>query len=453
MALHLKPLPFCKIKSGLFTFHPSIEESHDTKHQIAMIETNIVWYESCGLSDVRRMDGTAAQITREEKILLNFDEVVALWYFALALWYGWLKHRNSKSPIQQSSNRDSDNSASQNDFAPIHWLILVVSIMGLANFLFSFSLLEVMNHKSSIGSSVLKLSYISKSAIVMACSSYTTLLYTLTNSIFRSSSDMIFSCLLHPCTLSLGVLAPKAAFGYDRYYYFPSESTARSESTKSTTICLAALVCAQLVLRLMENLMVLFCFGGSRKSETVKLADFFEYLLDGIFLAQMVQSLYRIIMDMSHERGLTLGFNRWQVWWKSRRLRFFLVLYGIFVAISTVLVLIGASAFFGASVLSNEHSVYTNYKVHSMIDLFLLTGIAILLRPRPSETAQRLEIGDIGGDVDPEIDYQLLRTGSNEEENRMQDADNDENDIETVFEMTAAASNSSDAHSLPLTNI
>ena len=103
---------------------------------------------------------------------------------------------------------------------------------------------------------------------------------------------MIFACLLHPCTLSLGVLAPKVAFGYDRFYYFPSESTARSESTKSTTICLAALVCAQLVLRLMENLMVLNCYSG----RTVKLADFFEYLLDGVFLAQMAQSLYKIII-------------------------------------------------------------------------------------------------------------------------------------------------------------
>lgn len=387
-----------------------------------MIETSIAWYESCGLSDVRRMDGSAAQITREQKILLNFDEVVALWYFVLALWYGWFKHRNSKSPIERRSTRDSENSTVQHEFTPIHWLILAVSIMGLANFLFSFSLLEVMNHKSSIGSSVLKLSYI----------------------------NMIFACLLHPCTLSLGVLAPKAAFGYDRYYYFPSESTARSESTKNTTICLAALVCAQFVLRLMENLMVLFCFGGSRKSETVKLADFFEYLLDGIFLAQMVQTLYKIIIDMSQERGVTFGFDRWQVWWKSRRLLFFFVLYTIFVAVSTVLVLIGVSAFFGASVLSNEHSVYTNYKTHIMFDLFLLTGIAILLRPRPSGSAQRLEIGDIGGEEDPEIDYHLLRAGSNEDESRDQDA---ENDGEIIFELTAAAASiNSESHSVLLTS-
>mmetsp|Transcript_21669 Transcript_21669/g.53765 ORF Transcript_21669/g.53765 Transcript_21669/m.53765 type:complete len:384 (+) Transcript_21669:238-1389(+) len=383
-----------------------------------MIETSIVWYESCGLTDVRRMDGSASQITREQKTLLNFDEVVALWYFVLTLWYGWFKHRNSRSAIERRATRDSANSVAQFEFAPIHWLILAVSIMGLANFLFSFSLLEVMNHKSSIGSSVLKLSYI----------------------------NMIFACLLHPCTLSLGVLAPKVAFGYDRFYYFPSESTARSESTKSTTICLAALVCAQLVLRLMENLMVLNCFNG----RTVKLADFFEYLLDGVFLAQMAQSLYKIIFDMSRDSGVAFGFDRWQVWWKSRRLSFFLVLYTIFVAVSTVLVLIGISAFFGASVLGNEHSVYSNYKVHCMNDLLLLTGIAILLRPKPSGTAQRLEINHMGGeDDDPEIDYHLLRAGSNEEEIRAEDAENYEEVRELSYEMTAATMSSSDSHSIP----
>ena len=127
-----------------------------------MIETSIVWYESCGLTDVRRMDGSASQITREQKTLLNFDEVVAFWYFVLTLWYGWLKHQNSRSTIERRATRESANSVTQHEFAPIHWLILAISIMGLANFLFSFSLLEVMNHKSSIGSSVLKLSYISK---------------------------------------------------------------------------------------------------------------------------------------------------------------------------------------------------------------------------------------------------------------------------------------------------
>ena len=140
-----------------------------------MIETNIVLFESCTLKEIRRMDGSStpsssspyssssSQLTREQQILLNFDEVVALWYLTIALWYGYYRYRKSRFAIVQRPNRHaSTNSVAQFDFSPIHWLILCITIMGLANFLFSFSLLEAMDHRSSIGSSVLKLSYISK---------------------------------------------------------------------------------------------------------------------------------------------------------------------------------------------------------------------------------------------------------------------------------------------------
>lgn len=140
-----------------------------------MIETNIVSFESCTLKETRRMDGSStpsssspysafsSQLTREQQILLNFDEVVALWYLIIALWYGYFRYRNSRFAIAQRPNRhDSANAVAHYDFSPIHWLILCIAIMGLANFLFSLSLLEVMDHRSSIGSSVLKLSYISK---------------------------------------------------------------------------------------------------------------------------------------------------------------------------------------------------------------------------------------------------------------------------------------------------
>jgi hypothetical protein len=140
-----------------------------------MIETNIVSFESCTLKEIRRMDGStsssssspysvsSSQLTREQQVLLNFDEVVALWYLIIALWYGYFRYRNSRFAIIQLPNRhDSANSIAQCEFSPIHWLILCIAIMGLANFLFSLSLLEVMDHRSSIGSSVLKLSYISK---------------------------------------------------------------------------------------------------------------------------------------------------------------------------------------------------------------------------------------------------------------------------------------------------
>lgn len=253
---------------------------------------------------------------------------------------------------------------------------------------------------------------------------------------------MIFACLRHPCTLSLGVLAPRVAFGYDRYYYFPSESAARSESTtKNTTICLVSLVGAQLMLRLMENVMVLFCYGGSRNSEIVKLADLFEYLLDGVFLSQMAQAMYKIIVEISQDRGGIFAFDRWDAWWKSRRLLHFLALYMLFVTISIVLVLIGVSAFFGASILHDEHSVYSVCKVHALNDLVLLTGVAILLRPKPAKASQRLEGTGLDRVVDPEVDYHLLRTGSNEEESESHEVDNHdtEEQIEIAFEMTTAS--------------
>ena len=126
-----------------------------------MIETSIVGFESCALTDIRRMDGSS-HITREQQVLLNFDEVVAIWYFSIALCYGWFRHRKARPATEQRPNRDSTNSIAQYDFSIIHWLILSVAIMGLANFLFSLSLLEVMDHRSSIGSSVLKFSYVSK---------------------------------------------------------------------------------------------------------------------------------------------------------------------------------------------------------------------------------------------------------------------------------------------------
>jgi hypothetical protein len=262
---------------------------------------------------------------------------------------------------------------------------------------------------------------------------------------------MIIACLRHPCTLSLGVLAPKVTFGYDRYYYFPSESAARAEGTKSTTVCLVALVFAQLVLRLMENLMVLFCYGGRRKSETVKLVDFFEYVMDGVFLVQMVQSLYKITLEISRDRGGTFGFNRWQAWWKSRSLLFYWILYTIFVAVSTVLVLIGVSAFFDASVFGNQHFVYTNYKVHAVNDMLLLTGIAVVLRPKPIGHFQRLENDSVEGDA--EIDYRLLRAESNEEEGHIDEGDDHEEEGESIFEMTTAAfaTNNCESNSTPTT--
>ena len=261
---------------------------------------------------------------------------------------------------------------------------------------------------------------------------------------------MFLACLRHPCTLSLGVLAPKVAFGSDRYYYFPSESAAGGERIKSTAMCLAALTCAQVVLRLTENLMVLFRYGGGRNSETVKLADFFEYALDGVFLFWMMYVLYKTTVEISRDEyhgrsggGGAFGQNRWQAWWKSPALFFFWILYTIFVTVSTALVLIGMSAFLGASVFSSEHFLYAGYKAHAINDLLLLTGIAIVLRPKPTGHSQspfETSYGNGEGERGADIDYSLLLAEGNDEEE--QSGDNYEEEGEIAFEMTTAASGS-----------
>ena len=143
-----------------------------------MIQTNVMWFESCALIEIRRMDGStssftspqslSSHLTREQQALLNFDEVVALWYLVIALCYSFFRYQNSRFAIAPHSNIDSTNSNAYYEFSLVHWMILLIAIMGLADFLISLSLLEVMDHKSSIGSKVLKLSYLSKSLVANA---------------------------------------------------------------------------------------------------------------------------------------------------------------------------------------------------------------------------------------------------------------------------------------------
>ena len=118
---------------------------------------------------------SSSQLTREQQGLLNFDEIVALWCFILVVWYGFFRFRNWKisrkrrrttmsTTTTTSINNDTDYDDIQYGFSPIHWLIVSIAIMGLANFLFSVRLLQVMGHRSStgIGGGVLKLSYVSE---------------------------------------------------------------------------------------------------------------------------------------------------------------------------------------------------------------------------------------------------------------------------------------------------
>lgn len=112
-------------------------------------------------------------LDQEMQGLLNYDEFLALWYFALAVWYGYLAFQNWKRKMeqrqryyrqlyQQETALEAPFQQHQSMFYKIHWFIWSISIMGMANFLFSVSLLEVLNHRSDIGGFVKKVSYASK---------------------------------------------------------------------------------------------------------------------------------------------------------------------------------------------------------------------------------------------------------------------------------------------------
>lgn len=351
-------------------------------------------------------ESTASQLTREQQVLLNMDEVVALWYLGLAIWYGYYRFRNCKGAVLQRRNTYiSAIPSAEYEFSPIHWLILSIAMMGLANFLYAFSYLTAMRHRSSIGSTVLKLSYVS----------------------------MFLSCLRHPCTLSLGVLAPNIALGSARRYYLPSGSAAEGwgSGIKGSCMCLAALACSQLILRLSENLIVLFHYGGRRNSGTVKVADFFGYILDGIFLGWMLYTLYNTTIELSRNE---YGRDRWQAWWKSKRLIFFWVLYTVFVAVAAVLVLIGIR-----SVFIPQKLVYIHYEIHTIDDLLLLTGIAIILRPKAVGNLQIPHNGNTEGDRHEETDYSLLLAEESTFEADGRIGDDDIEEGETIFEMTPSA--------------
>ena len=108
----------------------------------------------------RFLEDNGSHLSREQHGLLNFDELSALWCLGLALWYGHAvaksyRRTNDVSPQQAQNNNDGS-------FHVIHWFIFSIAVMGLANFLFSFSLLEVLDHRTSIGSTVRNLSYGSK---------------------------------------------------------------------------------------------------------------------------------------------------------------------------------------------------------------------------------------------------------------------------------------------------
>jgi hypothetical protein len=111
----------------------------------------------------RILEDSSPHLTPEQHGLLSFAELSAMWYFGLAVWYGTMltKHRRRRRQLQQPTMHDSSNS--NISASSIHWFIFSISIMGLANFLFSFSLLEALDHRSAnFASTVIKFSYVSK---------------------------------------------------------------------------------------------------------------------------------------------------------------------------------------------------------------------------------------------------------------------------------------------------
>jgi hypothetical protein len=235
--------------------------------------------------------------------------------------------------------------------------------------------------------------------------------------------DMILACLRHPCTLSLGVLAPCVAFSDGVVVPWLGPGGLRLPSgTKRTAMCLAALTCAQVVIRLTGNLLILFRYGR-RDSPSIKLADFFEFVLDGIFLFWMMLNLSTVTRQISRDYGGRFA------WWNSHKLICFWGLYSIFILVSAIQNVIGILHYIISTAALSEHFVYMFYKIHSMNDLMLLSGIAILLRPTKqyqsslgildddddddgAEPELHLHANDIDA-IETTTDYTLLITNGN----------------------------------------
>lgn len=249
---------------------------------------------------------------------------------------------------------------------------------------------------------------------------------------------MILACLRHPCTLSLGVLAPSIIFADNVVVPWLGPGGIRLPSgTKRTAMCLAALSCAQVVVRLTENLLILFRYGR-RDTSSVRLVDFFEFVLDGVFLAWMTLNLYSATRQISRDYGGRLA------WWRTHQIVYFWILYSIFVVVSSIQSLAGILHYVISIATLSEHFVYTFYKVTGVNDLMLLSGIAILLRPTHRGQSYDSPSGDEvytsmvdSQAVDDTTDYALLLP-SGSYDNILGGGVSEESSIS--FEMSAARS-------------
>jgi hypothetical protein len=202
--------------------------------------------------------------------------------------------------------------------------------------------------------------------------------------------------------------------------------------TKRTAMCLAALSCAQVVVRLTENLLVLFRYG-KRDAPSLRLADFFEFVLDGVFLFWMMLNLYTATRQISRDYGGRLA------WWRSHKLVYFWALYSIFVVIAAVQSLVGIMHYVINAATLSTHYMYTFFKINGINDLALLTGIAILLRPTQQGLSNSGFYGVSDGEhlhvsgseiTDDTTDYTLLLPNGSE-------GSIDQQEGSIIFEMTA----------------
>ena len=218
--------------------------------------------------------------------------------------------------------------------------------------------------------------------------------------------DMVLACFRHPCTLCLGVLAPKVSFGdgnnvIQRRWGITDERGARG--IRISTMRLAAVASAEVLLRLTENLMMLFQYDR-RDPASVRIVDVFEYTMDGIFLAWMIYSLYEATI-----RTIGLDYGRGYAWSKSSLLKHYWILYAIFVCISLIEGLVGTLHFVTHIFPISEHLKYTFYKVHGLNDLLLLTGIAFFVRPKIEDTtSSTLQENELTAGLASDDDYTLL---------------------------------------------
>lgn len=236
---------------------------------------------------------------------------------------------------------------------------------------------------------------------------------------------MVLACFRHPSTLSLGVLAPKFSFG-DGNNAIGSNGVVGDDmgagGIGKTAMRLAALSSVEVLVRLLESLLT---------STSIKEGHFFGFVIDGIFLAWMLRTLYQATI-----RTIGQDYGRGYAWSKSRDLKHYWILYSIFVSFSLIESLVGTLQFVTNIFPVNEHSQYSIFKLHGLNDLFLLTGIAFFLRPKPLErTAFAIGLEDeFTAGLEADGDYALLL----EEDDGGQGSVSDEEGLMTSgFEMTS----------------